>query len=169
MNMHIRPSHWLAITLGLGLAATAQAQHHMNATGPAHTHGHMQQYGPMMGYGMGMMPCPMMGGWQGGPGVGLQLDEAQQKKMNKIQEKFWKLQREQMEEMQEHHVEMQELWRDGTPDSGKVMDLHREMHEEQLELLEERLKLQQEMDHILTEEQRQQLRQMHPGRYPSDQ
>lgn len=149
-------------------------------TGP----GMMYGYGPMMGYGMGgpmmgygmmhggpmmggmgmggmgMMPCPMMGGMQYGPGYGLQLDEKQQQKMNQIREKLWQQQQEHMKEMWQHHNEMQQLWQDGRPDNDKILDAHREMQKEQLEMMEQRLKLQKEMEEVLTDEQRQQLWQM---------
>ncbi|GAA0694552.1 hypothetical protein GCM10009104_22560 [Marinobacterium maritimum] len=129
----------------------------------------MMHGGPMMGGmgmgGMGMMPCPMMDGLQGGPGYGLQLDESQQKKMNAIREKLWQLQQEHMKEMREHHEEMQTLWREGKPDNDKILDAHREMQKDQLEMMEQRLKLQQEMDEVLTDEQRQQLWQMQRRMY----
>ncbi|GAA0792830.1 Spy/CpxP family protein refolding chaperone [Marinobacterium sediminicola] len=165
-----------------------------NMPGPAMAQGMgpgmMYGYGPMMGYGMGghmmgygmgmggmgmggmgmgsmgIMPCPMMGGIQGGPNTfGLQLDENQQQRMNEIGKKVWQLYQEQMKEMWEHHNEMQQLWQDGKPDNDKLLNAHREMQQEQLEMLEQRLKLQQEMESVLTEEQRQQLWQMHRGMY----
>ncbi|SEG67273.1 Spy/CpxP family protein refolding chaperone [Marinobacterium lutimaris] len=127
--------------------------------------------GPMMGYGMGMggmgmMPCPLMVGAQGMPGYGLQLDEAQQEKMSQIREKFWQQQQDQMQEMWEHHSEMQKLWLDGSADNDKILDAHRKMQQDQLKMLEERLNLQKEMDAVLTDEQRQQLKQMRRGMYP---
>jgi Spy/CpxP family protein refolding chaperone len=52
---------------------------------------------------------------------------------------------------------MQSLWQDGKADNDKVLDAHRQMQKSQLEMLEQRLKLQQEMEEVLTEEQRKQL------------
>lgn len=155
----------------------------MMGYGPGMMHG-----GPMMGYGMGMMyggpmmggmgmggmgyggmgmmPYPMMGGqWGSGAGFGLQLDDDQQQKMAQIREKFWKFQQEHMQEMWEQHSEMQKLWLDGAADSDKLLDAYREMQKDQLEMLEERLKLKKEMDAVLTDEQREQLKQMWRGMY----
>lgn len=129
-------------------------------------HGGPMMAGPGMGYGMGMMPCPLMGGGQGMPGYGLQLDEDQRQRLAQIREQFWQQHQEQMQEMWEHHSAMQKLWLDGSPDSDKVLDAHRRMQQDQLEMLEERLKLQKEMDAVLTDEQRQQLMQMRRRMYP---
>jgi Spy/CpxP family protein refolding chaperone len=180
----------LGLTLSLPAAADHHMQSRNGMTygpgqgmGPGMMQGYggMMGYGPMMGYGMGMMhggpmvgmgmvgmgmggmgmmPCPMMGGLQGGPNGGVQLDEQQQQKMNRIREKLWQQQQEHMQTMWDHHNRMQSLWQDGKADNDKVLDAHRQMQKSQLEMLEQRLKLQQEMEDVLTEEQRKQLWQM---------
>jgi Spy/CpxP family protein refolding chaperone len=134
----------------------------------------MGGYGPMMGYGMGMgmmhggpimggmgmMPCPMMGGLKGGAGYAVELDEAQQKQMSKIQEQLWQQQQSHMQEMQAHQQEMMKLYQDGQPDSKQLLQAHKQMQERQLKLFEARLKAQDEMNKVLTEEQRQQIWQL---------
>ncbi len=186
----------LPALLGLAIAAPVSAHQHMMQQNSANMPGQMQGkgpgmmygYGPMMGYGMGMgmmhgdpmmggmgmggmgmMPCPMMGGLQGGPEQGLTLDDEQQQKLNHIRQKLWQQQQEHLQKMWQHHGEMQQLWRDGKPDSDKILDAHRKMQKDQLDMLEQRLKLQQEMDEVLTDEQRQQLWQMQRRMYQGGQ
>ncbi len=191
LTRHLLPT---LLGLALALPVSAQ-QHMMqgnpaNMPGQAQGMGPgmMYGYGPMMGYGMagpmtgygmgvgmmhggpmaggmGMMPCPMMGGLQGGPGSGLQLDEDQQQKLNRIREKLWQQQQEHMQKMWQHHNEMQQLWQNGSPDTDKVLDAHSKMQKDQLEMLEQRLKLQKEMEEVLTDEQRQQMWQMQRRMY----
>lgn len=125
----------------------------------------MMQGGPMMGYGMGMMPCPMTNSVQGGPGYGVPLDEAQQKKMNEIREQLWQVQQTHMQEMQAHQQEMMQLYQDGTPDNEHVLQAHKQMQKLQLKMLEARLKAQEDMNKVLTKEQRQQMLQMQRHMY----
>ncbi|MBP0047850.1 Spy/CpxP family protein refolding chaperone [Marinobacterium sp. AK62] len=120
--------------------------------------------GPMMG-GMGMMPCPM----QYGNNAGIELTAQQQEQMQAIQEKHWQVHQDHMTSMQQHHARMQSLWQDGKPDNRDILDAHRDMQKLQLEMLEQRLKLQDEMEAILTDEQRESLHRMYKRGYPSSQ
>jgi Spy/CpxP family protein refolding chaperone len=52
------------------------------------------------------------------------------------------------------------LYQDGQPDSKQLLQAHKQMQERQQKLFEARLKAQEEMNKVLTEEQRQQMQQM---------
>jgi len=169
----------LAAALGLGLSATVAAQEypemdagrHMAGHGPAMMGGGygpmMGGYGPMMGYGMGMMggmgmmPCPMLGGVQGGAGYGIELNEEQREQMNKIREQLWRQQQTIMGEMQADRQEMMRLYQEGQPKGKQLLQAYEQMQQRQRKLFEARLEAHEAMNKLLTEEQRQQLQQMH--------
>ncbi|MBA4502204.1 Spy/CpxP family protein refolding chaperone [Marinobacterium marinum] len=181
--MFTRSLGMVSLALALSLPSVASADHHMPVRGDMpHGQGMMPGYGPMMGHGMGMMPgygsmmgygmgmmpgSPMMGGMgmmpcpmAGQGGYGIQLDEQQQMKMKQLHEMFWQQHQGQMQEMWKHHNELQKLMMEDIPDRDKVLDAHRKVQQDQHEMLEETLKLRKEMNAVLTDEQRQQMKQM---------
>jgi len=177
----------LAVLLGLAVAVPAVAHSPREQSEIPHMPGHMQGmgpgmmmdgYGPMMNqnmgmmhpgammYGMNMMPCPIPRDFSDS---GLKLNEEQQEKMSRIRSQLWQLQQEQMETMWKHHNHMQELWQQGRPDRNKILGAHKELQQQQFKTLEQRLKLQEDMEQLLTDEQRQQLWQMRQRLYSPEQ
>ena len=157
----------------------------MQGYGPmiGYGYGHMTGYGmagPMMGGAMGMgmmpggymmcnMPCPMMGGMPYGAAPGFQLNDEQQQKMQQIREQLWQHQQENMQHMWSQQQSMHKLWQNGMPSNEQILDAHRNMQKNQLDMLKLRLEMHEEMQKVLTDEQRQQLREMQKRMYQGGQ
>ncbi|SFH87906.1 Spy/CpxP family protein refolding chaperone, partial [Modicisalibacter xianhensis] len=119
----------------------------------------------MMG-GQGGMGPGMMGG-QGGMGPGMMgdqgllllLDEQQQRDMLDIRKKYRDTQIERMSKMMDMRDEMMLLMNQPTPDPDAVKSLHVRMAELHGDMMADRIRMQNEIHGLLTEEQRQQLQQ----------
>lgn len=128
--------------------------------------------GPGMAMGPGMGMCPgmgvgpgMMGGGMGmmGPGRALgslDLDDAQRKQLREFHQqqrrKHWAL----MGQMHEEMESLDDAWgsESGTRDRAAILAAHKRLAELRQQMLESRLDAADELDKILTPEQREQLR-----------
>lgn len=121
-------------------------------------------YGPgMMGPGMGY---GMMGGYGGayGPGMmggfyGLNLSNDQQKKIAQIEENTRKKNWDLMGKLQEEHVTLQNLLAQERPDPGKVGAEYDRVSGLQKQMMQNGLQARNQIESVLTKEQRDQLRQ----------
>ena len=132
-------------------------------------------YGGMMGPGMmgghgGMMGPGMMGGgyggmgMMGGHGMGmLDLTADQQAKLNKIfddkRKQHWAI----MGKMMEEQSKLRDLYTADKPDPKKVGAVYGEIGKLQQQMIESHVQATNQMQDILTKEQRDQLRQWHRG------
>ncbi|TFH85214.1 periplasmic heavy metal sensor [Billgrantia azerbaijanica] len=128
-------------------------------------------YGPHMGpgmhwgggYGPHMGPGMMwgQGGYgPGGPGQGMAqplLDPEQRTEMQALLQEHRQAQFGRMEEMMELRDELYTQMHEARPDPERLQSLHTRMAELQGEMLAERARLNNAMQELLTEEQRQQL------------
>jgi Spy/CpxP family protein refolding chaperone len=129
-------------------------------------------YGHGFGYGPGMMGGVGPGGWGMGPGMmgfgfgawgaGLDLSQAQVKKIDQIQKAMFDKQWPLMEAM--HETMMQGAW--AAPraklDVDAVMKRAKALSELRLQMLRNRLETQQQMQAVLTPKQREQLQEYGP-------
>lgn len=114
-------------------------------------------YGYGMGYGQGMGPGMMMGGMGYGVQM-LDLSDAQREKIGQIQQRMRKQQYERMEKMIEAREAMRaEMWKD-QPDPEAVARAHDRVSAIRREMLKERVQAHNEMRAVLSDEQRERLR-----------
>ncbi|MDT3678596.1 MAG: Spy/CpxP family protein refolding chaperone [Burkholderiaceae bacterium] len=136
-----------------------------NFGGPGQGYGWGMGHGMMQGPGSGMGPG-MMGGYGPGWGMGpwalgsLDLDDAQRKQLRELQQqqrrKHWAL----MGQMQDEMEKMQDAWgsEPGTRNRAAILAANQRMAELRQQMLESRLDAAEQLDKILTPEQREQLR-----------
>lgn len=131
--------------------------------------GMMGGYGPGMmggGYGMGMMGGyghGMMGGYGMGPMYGLDLSKEQRDKINAIHDDLRKQNWQRMGKMMDAMARMRELYQSDTPDPKAVGKAFAEISDIKRQMLEARVAAHNELNKVLTDDQRQQLRQMWHG------
>ena len=120
--------------------------------------------GPSMMKGMmggGMMPCPMMGG----AGIGMMrevLEPEQRDEIRALMQEHRPAQFERMGRLMNLRDDLMAEMRDERPDPEEVQALHGRMAELHGEMMAERVRLQNAMHDLLTDEQRQQLQQATP-------
>lgn len=124
--------------------------------------GMMGGMGMMGGHGMG--PGMMMGGWGTGHAFSLlNLTDEQRAKINKImdaeQRKHWEV----AGKMMEQHAKLRDLYAAETPDPKKIGAVYAEMSKFRQQMIETHVQSFNEMQAVLTKEQREQLRQWHRG------
>jgi len=127
----------------------------------------------MMGQQSGMGPGMMMGG-QGGIGHGMMggmgpgmmmggqagiLDEEQQRSLRQMRKEFRTAHFERMAEMMNLRDDMMQLMQAPRPDPEEVQALHGQMAALQGEMMADRVRMRNRMQDMLTDEQRQQMRQ----------
>lgn len=136
--------------------------------------GMMGGYGGMgmMGMGPGMMGGGMMGGGYGmGPGMmmgygalnGLDLSDEQRAKIDKIfdaeRKQHWSV----MGKMMDEQNKLRDLYAQETPDPKKVGAVYGEIAKLRQQMIEEHVQASNQMQSVLTKEQREQLRQWNRG------
>ena len=120
--------------------------------------------GPGMMKGMmggGMMTCPMMGG----AGMGMMrevLDPEQHDEMRALMQEHRPAQFERMGRLMNLREDLMAAMRGERPDPEEVQALHGRMAELHGEMMAERVRLENTMNDLLTDEQRQQLQQATP-------
>ncbi|MFV8836687.1 Spy/CpxP family protein refolding chaperone [Aquisalimonas sp.] len=119
---------------------------------------------PMMGGGsggmQGMMRGGMHGGGQGGMGMmqGLELDDDQREQLRERRSEHRHQQFGRMAEMMDLREEMHALMHGDRPDPDAVRELHGRMADLHGDMMADRIRLQNDMQDMLTDEQREQMR-----------
>ncbi len=162
--------------LALAASGSAFADHGRYPTRMGQTHPWMTGGGMgMMGPGM-MGPGTMMGGGMMGPGMmpggmgmqamhGLDLDQEQVQKMTQIHRELATKHAGMIADMQQQHWQLrQELAKD-RPDPETVGKLYGRMFEMRRQMIQDRVKAMNRLRDTLTEEQREQFREMMDDRY----
>lgn len=117
----------------------------------------------MMGGGMDMMGPGMMGGGMGmmmDPAMMFDLTEEQRQEMRSMQRD---MRREHMNTMLDVMDLRDEMWEEmlaDRPDPERVRELHSQMAEHHGEIMESRVEMRNRMYDLLTDEQREQMREM---------
>ena len=127
----------------------------------------------MDGHGMGMMGgqgmdghgMGMMGGMQGGMGSDFQLNlsDEQKAEMGKIRGEILPLMGELRGKMQANHEQLQDLYQSGATDQTAITTLADQKGDLIAEMIKLRSSHQARMEALLSEEQREQMRQRHQG------
>ncbi|MBS9405314.1 periplasmic heavy metal sensor [Halomonas sp. TRM85114] len=115
--------------------------------------------GMMMGGQGGMMPCPMMSGMGGMGGMGGMLDEEQQSSLREMRQEHRSAHFERMAEMMNLRDDMMLLMQAERPDPEEVKALHGQMATLHGEMMADKVRMHNQMQDLLTEEQREQLKQ----------
>lgn len=111
--------------------------------------------GMMMGGQGGMMPCPMMGGM--GPMSGM-LDEQQMSTMREMRQEHRATQLERMGEMMNLRDDMMHIMQAERPDPEEVKALHGQMASLHGDMMADKVRMHNQMQDLLTDEQREQMR-----------
>lgn len=129
-------------------------------------YGGMGMMGGMMGMGPGMMGggYGMGPGMMGGYGMGMMnLSDDQRAKMNKIvdgeRKQHWAI----MGKMMDEQTKLRDLYSADKPDPKKVGAVYGEIGKLQQQMIETHVQATNQMQDILTKEQREQIRQWHRG------
>ena len=165
-----------AALVGAPIAASAQMGAGMMerergpmAEQPRHGHGPGMMMGPgmgMMGPGMGMaMGMSMMG-----PGMSMMdptmlpdLSAEQRQELRSMQRDLRRQHMEAMIEMMDARDEMMDEMLAEEPDPGRIREIHDRMARMHGDMLEARIEMRNRMHGILTEEQRERMREMQRG------
>ncbi len=118
----------------------------------------------MGGQGHGMMGHGMMGQGMTGPymsGV-LGLSAEQREQLEEIQRENASEHWQMMREMQQHRRNMMKAYGQDAPDPEEVGDAFSRMMETRRDMIEQRVRMQNRMREVLTDEQRKQLDEMQP-------
>ncbi|CAM4004557.1 Spy/CpxP family protein refolding chaperone [Vreelandella rituensis] len=114
----------------------------------------------MMQGGMMDMPCPMMGGMDGmdsaGMGMMLQADPEQREQLRALMEEYRPTQFERMGRLMNLRDEMMAAMHQSRPDPEEVKEIHSRMAELRGEMLVEHIRHRNDMEELLSDEQRQQ-------------
>ena len=116
--------------------------------------------GPGMMMGGGMMPCPMMGG---GKGMMSMLDADQRSEMRELTQEHRPAQFERMGRMMNLRDDLMAEMHGERPDPAEVQALHGRMAELHGEMMAEMVRMRNAMHDLMTDEQREQLRQEAPA------
>lgn len=132
----------------------------------------MMQPGSHYGYGMGP---GMMGGYGGGYGMGpgmmggygaagaLNLSDKQRGQINEISDNERKQHWAVMGKMLDVQTKLRDLYTQDTPDPKKVGAVYGEIAKHQQQMIETHVQAQNQMQNVLTKEQREQLQQSRRG------
>ncbi|XKH59654.1 Spy/CpxP family protein refolding chaperone [Halomonas sediminis] len=120
-----------------------------------------QGMGPGMMGGIMDMPCPMMGGMDGmdsaGMGMMLQADPEQREQLRALKEEYRPAQFARMGRLMNLRDEMMAAMHQSRPDPEEVEKIHSRMAELRGEMLAEHIRHRNDMEELLSDEQRQQL------------
>jgi Spy/CpxP family protein refolding chaperone len=152
----------------IAAAALALAASSAIAQGPGYGPGMMGGYGP--GYGQGMMGGygPGMMGGHGGPLAALNLNDEQQKKIFDLQEQNRRKNFDTMSKMRAETFQLRRLYNADKIDEKAVLEQQKKVDELRRQLLASRLEMHQQMESVLTPEQRKELREFRPWWYGGD-
>ncbi|TDR56840.1 Spy/CpxP family protein refolding chaperone [Halomonas ventosae] len=117
--------------------------------------------GMMMGGQGGMMPCPMMANMGGMGGI---LDEEQLSSLREMRKEHRTAHFERMGEMMNLRDDMLLLMQAERPDPEEVQALHGQMATLHGEMMADKVRMRNRMQDLLTDEQREQLKQGAPSR-----
>jgi Spy/CpxP family protein refolding chaperone len=134
----------------------------MGGYGPGYGPGMMGGYGPRGGYGPGMM------GGHGGPLAALNLNDEQQKKIFDLQEQNRRKNFDTMSKMRAETFQLRRLYNADKIDEKAVLEQQKKVDELRRQLLASRLEMHQQMESVLTPEQRKELREFRPWWYGGD-
>jgi len=129
----------------------------MGGYGPGYGPGMMGGYGPGHGYGPGMM-----GGYGGGPFAALNLTDEQQKKIFDLQEQNRRKNFDTMSKMRAEMFQMRRLYNSDKLDEKAVLEQQKKVDELRRQVLASRLETHQQIEGVLTPEQRKKLREFAP-------
>jgi len=148
------------------MAVPAWADHTNDMMGGGHGHMGMMGGGYGMGSGMGMMDMGL--GMMGGGALGmLDLSDEQRTKIEKIHVEERKQHLAVMGKMLDVQSKMRELYAADEPDPKKVGMVYGEMTKLQQQMLETHVQASNQMQALLTKEQREQFKQWHRGGWGS--
>ncbi len=115
--------------------------------------------GMMMGGGQGgMMPCPLMGGMGAMGGAAAMLDDEQLSTLREMRKAHRSAHFERMGEMMNLREEMLLLMQADRPDSEEVKTLHGQMADLHGEMMADEVRMRNQMQDLLTDEQRERMR-----------
>jgi hypothetical protein len=115
--------------------------------------------GMMMGGGQGgMMPCPLMGGMGAMGGAAAMLDDEQLSTLREMRKAHRSAYFERMGEMMNLREEMLLLMQADRPDSEEVKTLHGQMADLHGEMMADEVRMRNQMQDLLTDEQRERMR-----------
>lgn len=142
----------------------AQAKQGGSGTGPAMGM-NGRGMGMMSGHGMDGHGMGMMGGMQRGMGSDFQLDlsDEQKAEMGKIRGEILPLMGELRGKMLANHEQLQDLYQSGATDQTAITTLADQKGDLIAEMIKLRSSHQARMEALLSEEQREQMRQRHQG------
>ncbi len=134
--------------------------------GPGMMGGGQGEMSPGMMKGMmggGMMPCPMMGEDMGIMGMMSMLDPEQRTEMRKLMQEHRPAQFERMGRMMNLRDDLMAEMQQDRPDPVAVQERHARMAELHGEMMAEMVRMRNAMHDLMTDEQREQLRQAAPA------
>ncbi|MGE6779873.1 Spy/CpxP family protein refolding chaperone [Vreelandella titanicae] len=114
--------------------------------------------GMMMGGQSGMMPCPMMGGMGTMSGMAGMLDEQQMSTMREMRQEHRAAQFERMGEMMNLRDDMMQIMQAERPEPEEVKALHAQMANLHGDMMADNVRMHNQMQDLLTDEQREQMR-----------
>ena len=125
--------------------------------------GHMMDQGPgaMMGQMMGGMQG--MGGMMGGMGPGLDLSDEQRTELGKLRQQFLPQMGELRGKMQANHEQLRAQMHGGTADEAAIAELADQKGALMAEMIKLHAAQRARMQALLTDEQRERMRQHRPG------
>ena len=137
--------------------------HMLGQGGPGAMMGHMMGQGPggMMGEMMGGMQG--MGGMMGGMAAGLDLSDEQKAKLGKLRQQFLPQMGELRGRMQANHEQLRALSQGDTADQAAIAELADQKGALIAEMIKMHASHRARMQALLTDEQREQMRQHRPG------
>ncbi|RAR57078.1 MULTISPECIES: Spy/CpxP family protein refolding chaperone [Halomonadaceae] len=156
----------IALASGLGIATSGAASAHGMHQGTQGAGGMMMGGGQagmgpgmMMGGGQGgMMPCPLMGGMGAMGGAAAMLDDEQLSTLREMRKAHRSAYFERMGEMMNLREEMLLLMQADRPDSEEVKTLHGQMADLHGEMMADEVRMRNQMQDLLTDEQRERMR-----------
>ena len=156
----------IALASGLGIATSGAASAHGMHQGTQGAGGMMigggqagMGPGMMMGGGQGgMMPCPLMGGMGAMGGAAAMLDDEQLSTLREMRKAHRSAYFERMGEMMNLREEMLLLMQADRPDSEEVKTLHGQMADLHGEMMADEVRMRNQMQDLLTDEQRERMR-----------
>lgn len=131
--------------------------------------GHMMDQGPgaMMGQMMGgMQGMQGMGGMMGGMGPGLDLSDEQRTELGKLRQQFLPQMGELRGKMQANHEQLRAQMHGGTADEAAIAELADQKGALMAEMIKLHAAQRARMQALLTDEQREQMRQRRQGMGP---
>ena len=113
--------------------------------------------GMMMGGQSGMMPCPMMEGMGSMFGIGGMLDEQQMSTMREMRQEHRAAQLERMGELMNLRDDMMQTMQTERPEPEEIKALHAQMANLHGDMMADNVRMHNQMQDLLTDEQREQM------------